>query len=97
MVTTALVIYGIIWALTVRPLTGHIAWHQAINTYHQSKPDFGDWLWYGMGAAFLALFWPICLLVLASGKFLPKIGAEREAQVRLQKERIKELERELNI
>ena len=91
--------YGIGWLICARLLAGHWAWAEAVrrsemyrsNHYPAEPYDFG---WYLLGGLVIGWTWPLVLAakIVRLDRFA--IGAEREAIIHWQQERIAELERE---
>jgi hypothetical protein len=98
--TVGLVLYGAIALLALRPVTGHLAWKDA-KLFKQARPDSGDWIWSTLKGAIVVGLWPVMLVLFACTTFanraLPKIGAEREAERQSREQRLRELERELEL
>jgi hypothetical protein len=92
--------YIIIALISIRPLTGHIAWHISDN-YNQSEPDGMDW---GLGmfiGIICASIWPVLAIgiptLLLIDKLSPAVGAERKAIKRKKAEEFEKTQKELEL
>lgn len=84
--------YCVVALVFLRPLAGHIAWSP--SNVREGRPDMA---WGYFCAVPIAAAWPAvaaCVLMSWRG---PTFGAERAAQQRAQEERIRRLERELEL
>lgn len=97
-----IIIYSIIALAALRPLTGHFAYgflrrhNQRYSFLRYSEPNGDQWF----GAFCLALCivcaWPLAIVWNAVGGRW-QIGAEREHVIEQQRNRLKQLERELDL
>lgn len=100
-------IFGIIWPLIsmvlIRPMAGHFAWkfmELGNNKYwskNADKPDGDQWLGGTLCALGLAVVWPIVLIWMISGRFLPTVGAEKTALNKAERARFEELQKSLGL
>jgi len=102
------IVYALVALITCRLLTGHFAWHWAIQKAEHERlgsyanfpiagtetPDEGQWGGAFCVALVIAVVWPAAL---AFTRVPVKIGAEREAERRQMAARIKELEHEAGL
>lgn len=107
------VAYGVVALLALRPLAGHFAWSWTLREARRKRRDYPSLYgrketegaepstdaWCGAYCCALALvaLWPVVLCVYGAGRFGPRIGAEREAELKARERHIAELERELGI
>lgn len=90
-----LVPYGLAVLVLIRPLAGMFAWRMYTrHSYHHGGPDGLQWFGALLIAICLAAVWPL-LLGWQLAEYLPKLGAEREHELQVARERIRELEEEL--
>lgn len=86
------------WLTFARLFAGHFGWKSAKRRQRYDEPaephDFG---WYLVGGLAIGWLWPIFLAGRCIRMERFAVGAEREAIVRLQRERIEELEREMGV
>jgi|ERR1700729_1537681 len=104
------IVYALVALVTCRLLTGHFAWHWAVQKAERERlrdlsyPNFpiagtetpsGE-QWFGAFcvALVIAVVWPAALVFT---RVPVKIGAEREAERRQMAARIRELEREAGL
>lgn len=87
--------------LICRPMAGHLAWRAAQQREHSSYglgyPKKLDWEDAIFKSIFLSIIWPITLIAYIPNWLKIRIGAERTAYLQIQKERIEQLERELEL
>jgi hypothetical protein len=98
----AVVAYALVVLVPLRPVAGHFAWR--FHRAEQEKYSFARdrrWptgeQWFGafLLAGLLLSLWPLTGVVWLSGRRLPSLGAEREAELDRLRKRNRELEREL--
>jgi hypothetical protein len=97
------IIYILIGMAIIRPVAGHLAWswHYAQITHYsilyrgKIKPSSDQWTGATVLAVLAGAVWPMILFAGLSGKILPSIGAEKQAQleaeIKARKERDKDL------
>lgn len=96
MLLLGIILYSLVGVAFVRPVAGHIAWSTS-NSYHQKHPDGSDWGWGTFVGIMCAFVWPLLVIAYISDKIMPAIGAEKKMLEKQKDERIKQLERELDI
>lgn len=95
--------YALGWAFTFRRITGQIAWHCRANAPGYRKgltPSGEQWAGAVMGGFVSAIIWPLslpCAYALSGAKIGGGFYCPPDDRNRLQKERIKELERAAGI
>lgn len=88
------------WLTFARLFAGHFGWKAAqrrSSRYGDDPKEPYDFSWYLAGGLIIGWLWPIFL----AGRYIRierfAVGAERQAIVRLQRERIAELEQEAGL
>lgn len=79
-------------AVVARLITGHLAWAFYENTVHPLQgdaPDGEQWFGAFLIGAVAGVFWPLSVVCLVR---LPAMGAEARGRMRVQQQRIRELE-----
>lgn len=108
MILSAIIVYSIIALLTLRPLTGHLAYVYGANAerdlfYIRQGCTNNPWTCHWVGgfctAIPLALVWPIILIWHLTPSLSSRltVGAESAARSRKRERRVEELEQELNL
>jgi hypothetical protein len=92
--------YGAVWFVTARLLAGHFAWwfHENRDMYlyrEKQKPTGDQWFGGGLIGLFVGLVWPLLPLLFLTRTWA--VGAEQRARIRRQDDRIRELEKALEI
>lgn len=99
-ITGAATFYASGWLVFARLFAGHFGWKAAerrtLRSYASATEPY-DFGWYLVGGLAIGWLWPIFLAGRCIRMERFAVGAEREAIVRQQRERIKELEREMGV
>lgn len=94
--------YCIVVLAMIRPLAGHFAYtfmrnhNQRRPSWRTTRPSPDQWFGAVCLAACLACVWPLCIVWKGVGGRW-QIGAEREHVIAVQRKRLAELERELDL
>lgn len=102
LIVLLIVAYIAIGCVVARLAAGHYAWtfmyqHNAFWSYRQpiERPNGAHWFWGGLLGLLTGVLWPVAWMPLVR---LPwAVGAEQRARIRLQDERIRELEKALEM
>jgi hypothetical protein len=103
--TIIIIGYIIASLLTMRPLTGHLAWvcyeyskSEYEYTYRGvTEPKPSNWIAGGIFAVALCAFWPLIITWQIAGRVLPKIGLEKQHELQKEIEARKERDKELGL
>ncbi len=91
--------YVLVALVCVRLVAGHAAWSmfEKARPLRRQGPDGWEWSAATILGLLAGMVWPLVGVVLVAGRVLPSVGAEARHEAKVKDERIRELERQLEI